>query len=126
MQNKNILSNKMKKIHKNIGRRIREIRKEKNLTQSEFAKMFDITQDRLSKYETGVIGIPVEILLKISKKFNISLDWLLTGKGKKFLGKEQGLDEDIYEIAKKMQILKEKEPGYFSNLKKSISPWLKE
>jgi|Deesub1362B_J571_1020462.scaffolds.fasta_scaffold00015_177 transcriptional regulator with XRE-family HTH domain len=116
----------MKKIHKNIGSRIREVRKEKKLTQVEFAELFDITQDKLSKYETGMVCAPIELLLKISEKFKISLNWLLKGKGDKYTPKEQKLDEDIYTIAKKMQTLKEKKPEYFLNLKDSISPWLKE
>ncbi len=116
----------MKEIHKNVGEKIRKIRKENNLTQTEFAKLFGITQDKLSKYETGLVGVPIEVLLKISEKFKISLNWLLKGKGGKYIGKEQRLDEDIYIIAKKLQTLKERKPKYFSNLKDSILPWLKE
>jgi transcriptional regulator with XRE-family HTH domain len=126
MKNKHILSNKMKKNHRKIGERIREIRKEKGLTQIEFSKILGITQDKLSKYETGKVGVPIEIILKISDEFKISLDWLLKGKGPKISKKTYKFDEEIYKIAQNLQILKEDSPEWYEKVKKTISPWLKE
>jgi len=125
MKNEHILSNKMKKNHKKIGERIREIRKGKGLTQIEFSKILGITQDKLSKYENGKVKVPIEILLKISEEFNISLDWLLKGKGPKICEKIFKFDEEIYTIAQNLQILKEDSPEWFEKVKKTISPWLK-
>jgi transcriptional regulator with XRE-family HTH domain len=126
MKNKHILSNKMKKNHRKIGERIREIRKEKGLTQIEFSKILGITQDKLSKYETGRVGVPIEIILKISDEFKISLDWLLKGKGPKISKKTYEFDEEIYKIAQNLQILKEDSPEWYEKVKKTISAWLKE
>jgi transcriptional regulator with XRE-family HTH domain len=126
MKNKHILSNKMKKNHRKIGERIREIRKEKGLTQIEFSKILGITQDKLSKYENGRVGVPIEIILKISDEFKISLDWLLKGKGPKISKKTYEFDEEIYKIAQNLQILKEDSPEWYEKVKKTISPWLKE
>jgi transcriptional regulator with XRE-family HTH domain len=126
MKNKHILSNKMKKNHRKIGERIREIRKEKGLTQIEFSKILGITQDKLSKYENGRVGVPIEIILRISDEFKISLDWLLKGKGPKISKKTYEFDEEIYKIAQNLQILKEDSPEWYEKVKKTISPWLKE
>ncbi len=115
----------MKKSHKNIGERIREIRKERKISQIEFSKTLGITQDKLSKYENGRIKPPIELLLSISEKFNISLNWLLMGKGDKYLKKEEEIDEEIYKIAKDLQVLKERNADYFNKVKNSILPWLK-
>lgn len=125
MKNYHILSNKMKKNHKNIGKRIREIRKEMKMSQIEFSKILKITQDKLSKYENGRIRPPIEIILSISKIFNISLNWLLMGKGDKYLKKEEEFDEEIYKMAKNLQVLKEKDADYFDKIKNTILPWLK-
>jgi len=118
MKSEHILSSKMKKNHKRIGERIREIRKEKEFTQIEFSKILGITQDKLSKYENGKVGVPIEILLKISDEFKISLNWLLKGKGPKYYEKIDEFDDEIYKIAQNLQILKEDSPDWYEKVKK--------
>ena len=46
----------------------------------EFARKVGISQSQLSRYEKGVSEIGGEALLRISKKFARSIEWLLTGK----------------------------------------------
>lgn len=62
---------KVSEIRKRIGREIRLIRAQRDLTQPAFARFFnetkppevrEITQQDLSKYETGATGIKVEVL----------------------------------------------------------------
>ncbi|KQC13172.1 MAG: repressor protein [Desulfuromonas sp. SDB] len=67
----------MDKINKNIGNKIRLLRKEKNLSQEELASMLDITRPILSNIENSERKINVEEIKKISKIFNISSDVLL-------------------------------------------------
>ena len=43
-----------------IGGKVRKIRKEKGMTQEQFAKRFHMTQQTLSKYENGKITIPYD------------------------------------------------------------------
>ncbi len=62
-----------------VGRRIRELRGF-DLTQKEFANQVGISQNYLSAMEHGNVEIGAVILLRISRKFNKSLEWLLTGK----------------------------------------------
>jgi transcriptional regulator with XRE-family HTH domain len=61
-----------------IARRIREIRGF-DLTQGDFARILDISQAQLSKYELGQSTPTVEILLKLKKFSGRSIDWILTG-----------------------------------------------
>jgi transcriptional regulator with XRE-family HTH domain len=65
-----------------LGRRLRELRGF-DLTQAEFAMELGISQSQLSKYERGVAAPTADILFYVKKRFRVSIDWLLTGEGKK-------------------------------------------
>jgi transcriptional regulator with XRE-family HTH domain len=62
-----------------LGRRIREMRGF-DMTQAEFAERIGISQNYLSTMERGQVEIGVEILLRISREFGKSVEWLLTGQ----------------------------------------------
>ena len=62
-----------------IGRRVREIRGFE-LKQTEFAEILGISQTQLSKYERGKTVPTPEILVKMKKYANRSVDWILTGE----------------------------------------------
>lgn len=61
-----------------VGRRIREIRGF-DMTQAEFAERIGISQNYLSTMERGNVEIGAEILLRISREFMKTMEWLLTG-----------------------------------------------
>ena len=65
-----------------LGRRLRKLRGF-DLTQGELAKELGISQSQLSKYERGVAAPPADILFFIKQRFQVSIDWLLTGEGLK-------------------------------------------
>ena len=59
---------------------LKQIRKEKQLSQEELAELLEVSRQAVSKWEQG-IGYPeVEKLLLLSKKLNISLDFLMSTK----------------------------------------------
>jgi transcriptional regulator with XRE-family HTH domain len=62
-----------------VGRRIRELRGF-DITQEEFASRIGVSQGYLSAVERGKKEIGAEILLRISREFGKSLEWLLTGE----------------------------------------------
>jgi transcriptional regulator with XRE-family HTH domain len=64
---------------KTVGRRIRELRGF-DLTQEEFARRIGISQNYLSTMERGKVQIGSEILLRMSREFGKSIEWLLTGE----------------------------------------------
>ena len=66
-----------------ISKNIKEIRKDWGLTQKEFAEKIFIKQGYLSSIERGKKRPSESILLAIQKVFNVSEEWLLTGKGPK-------------------------------------------
>ncbi|MBU5269436.1 helix-turn-helix domain-containing protein [Clostridium cochlearium] len=61
-----------------VGNRIKEIRKELNISQYELAKSLRfLNQSQLSKIENGKRGLKTEELIEISKALNISIITLL-------------------------------------------------
>ncbi len=60
-----------------IANRIKEIRKENKLSQSEFGKMLSVSQDNISLWETGKSYPSVQHVVSISKLFNVSTDYIL-------------------------------------------------
>lgn len=52
--------------------RIREIRKERALTQSELAKILGVNQSIVQKLETGATDLDIPWMMKISKALDIS------------------------------------------------------
>lgn len=63
-----------------IGDRIRNKRKESGMTQLELANKLNITDKAISKWEQNEGNPDISILPKIAEIFNVSLDYLLTGK----------------------------------------------
>jgi len=57
--------------------RIRELREDKDLTQTELAGILGMSQTGYSKYETGENDIPTGILIAIAKYYKTSVDYLL-------------------------------------------------
>lgn len=57
--------------------RIRAMRTDKDLTQTQVAEFLGMSQTGYSKYETGENDIPTDILVKLAKFYNTTTDYLL-------------------------------------------------
>ncbi len=57
--------------------RIRGLREDKDLNQTQIARMLGMSQTGYSKYETGENDIPTSILIKLSRFYGVSIDYLL-------------------------------------------------
>ena len=60
-----------------IAQRIKEIRLENKLNQSDFGKIISVSQDTISLWEKGKSLPNTEFIIEICKKFNVSADYLL-------------------------------------------------
>ncbi len=60
-----------------VGEKIVKLRKEQNLTQEQFADMLKVSRQSVSKWELDSTYPDTEKLIRISKIFNCSLDYLL-------------------------------------------------
>lgn len=63
--------------------RIRNLREDMDLTQTDMAKILFCSQRTYSYYESGGHDIPTEILIRIADYFNVSVDYLLNRTDKK-------------------------------------------
>ena len=58
-------------------RRLRDLREDKDMNQTQIAKMLGMSQTGYSKYETGENDIPTAVLIKLARFYNTSIDYLL-------------------------------------------------
>ncbi len=84
----------------NLGNKIQEIRKKNKMSQEEFAEVFNVTRQTISSWENSKSYPDIETLIKLSDKFDISLDILL--KEDKVMIKEMDKERKNYRKIKKM------------------------
>lgn len=64
-----------------MNERIKQVRKNLNLTQTEFGSRIGATRAMIASYEGGAV-VPSDSILKlISMEFGVSYAWLKTGEG---------------------------------------------
>lgn len=61
--------------------RIRRIRKDLSMNQTEFGKELGCSQTAIAKYESGMVVPDQPLRMLICQKFNVSESWLETGEG---------------------------------------------
>lgn len=66
-----------------IGEKIRKLRRQKNLKQADFVASLDVDRSYLSQIENNKKIPGREFLVKMSKEFNVSLDWLTSDQDSK-------------------------------------------
>lgn len=60
-----------------VGKRLRELRKEQNLTQQDVADYLKIDRSNYSKYELGKLELNLTMLATLAKYYNVSADYIL-------------------------------------------------
>ena len=86
-----------------LNERIKQLRKEKGLTQSQLADELGVTDKAVSKWEVGEANPDISLLVKIAEVFNVTIDYLLTGKV------EEGLSLDDMDKDKRAVLLVKKD-----------------
>lgn len=71
-------------------KRIRDLREDHDLNQTELAKILGMSQTGYSKYETGENDLPTAILIKLARFYNTSIDYILgeTDEPKRYSNKK--------------------------------------
>ena len=57
--------------------RIRDLREDRDLTQTDMGKILNCSQRIYSNYERGDVDIPTQILIQLAEFHNTSVDYLL-------------------------------------------------
>ena len=68
-------------FYKKLGDKIRNIRLKENLTQKELGDYLGVSNQIIAGYEKGNINIPFYSIVKLSKIFGVSIDYLLAKPG---------------------------------------------
>lgn len=63
------------------GERVKEVRKELGLTLENFGKKLGVTKVAVSNIERGNRNLTEQMFKSICREFNITEEWLRTGKG---------------------------------------------
>ena len=58
--------------------RIRNLREDHDLNQTQVAKYLGMSQTGYSKYETGENDLPTAVLIKLSRFYHTSIDYMLS------------------------------------------------
>ncbi len=56
---------------------LRNIREDNDIRQREVAEYLHISQNTYSQYETGVIALTADVLIKLAEYYHCSVDYLL-------------------------------------------------
>ena len=91
------------------GSRIRSLRKKRGLTQEQLAEKMNVSTPYIAKIETGKQTGPVELAVEFAAFFDVSLDYLLVGKGDFAEEQKRGLrmvwSLDVIELNKQISDL---------------------
>lgn len=60
-----------------VYRRIRDLREDKDMTQTQISRILMCSQRIYSNYERGDVDIPTDILIKLADFYDVSVDYLL-------------------------------------------------
>lgn len=60
-----------------LYKNLRAAREDRDLRQKDLAALLHISQNTYSQYETGVIALTAEVLIKLSHFYDVSIDYLL-------------------------------------------------
>ena len=86
---------------KEIGKRIKRLRKEKDLKQWQMADILGATQPAIHKYENGILP-EVKRLLELARVGNTTVEWILTGQHWENGSPErERIPEEVYLLAER-------------------------
>ncbi|MGH6846359.1 MAG: helix-turn-helix domain-containing protein [Methylocella sp.] len=66
-------------LRKELGARVKALRKAKHWSQKELAGRLEIRFQQLNKYESGLNTPPIDMLVKLADALGTTVDYLLTG-----------------------------------------------
>lgn len=81
-----------------IGMRIKQAREELKLSRMDIAGFLGCSRSQAGHFETGYSLPSIELLLLFSVKYNVSADWILTGKGKMFASLPVEHDDEVRQL----------------------------
>lgn len=94
------------------GQRVRELRKELQLTLEKFGKPLGVGKTAISKIENGERGLTDQMILAICREYNVDENWIRTGEGEMF--KKLNRQQELAQLT--ATLFKEEEDSFKSRL----------
>lgn len=57
--------------------RLKDLREDSDLTQQAIAEQLNVKQNTYCQYEKGTRQIPIDMLIRLAKFYNVSVDYIL-------------------------------------------------
>ena len=92
----------------NMGNKLRNLRKQKRLTQKQVADRIGLAISAVSSYEAGTRYPSYDVLIKLARIYHVSTDYLLGMTDKKELDISGLNDDEVEAISQLVNILKNK------------------
>lgn len=96
-----------------IGKFLAELRREKELTQEQLAEKLGTSNKTISRWENGNYMPPVEMLVEISRFYNVSINEILSGKRLDRDEEKQAAEENLKEVLSVSTFSLEERKEYF-------------
>ena len=79
-----------------MQKRLRDLREDHDLNQTQVASILNMSQSGYSKYETGENDVPTAILIRLARYYHVSIDYLLgqTNEKKRYAEVPQSEEND--------------------------------
>lgn len=90
-----------------FGQRLKDLRREKKLTQQDIADVLGIEKSNISRFESGKQSLSSENIIKTAKYFDVSVDYILGISDYKTINKkkEEQIPKDVVKLIKKINTL---------------------
>lgn len=86
------------KIGKQAGIRLKHLRENAEMTQSDLAKLINVTPKAVSFYESGEREFPFTVLLQFADIFHVTTDYILRGTTEDHAGTLKDITDDEYSL----------------------------
>ncbi len=93
----------------NIGKRIKKLRSELNLSSIKFAESLDIPVRTIGSYERNEAQPGAKFLKALVDCYYVNINWILTGKGNMFISEKTNKDLNYISLLKEKFNLTERE-----------------
>jgi len=84
-----------------IGKRLKELREEKGITQEQLGKLVNLSQQTIGHYEVNRAKPDIETIEKLAEYFNVSTDYLL-GRTNNRKDSAPTLDDELNAIMREL------------------------
>ena len=89
-----------------FSQRLKQLRKDKHLTQAQVAQRIGVTASMVSSYETDIRLPSYEVLVRIADVFGVTVDYLLCRQEERFLDISELGDEEAAVVCGMIELLK--------------------